>query len=333
LVNAGFVHLSISFTNRPTPCDWDTDESEREWFFHWTAIEPCDSLVHPHSSASQHPEYKVASLEQKGTSMNQVEQYYDQNALDEWQRLERHRTEFAVTMLTLEESLPPPPARIADIGGGPGRYSIALAEKGYQVTLVDLAQENLAVARDKSRQAGVGLDAVIQSNALDLSDLASSTYHAVLLFGPLYHLLTKEERLQAVREALRILEPGGLLAAAFITRFAQFRWAARNDPLWLPRDREYTEQFVEKGTHRVPGLFTDAHFAHPAEVVPLMESAGLTTVRLQGCEGAVSHLDEGINQLEGEDWDYWVQLNYRIGQEPSMYGASDHLLYLGRKGG
>ena len=62
-----------------------------------------------------------------------------------------------------------------------------------------------------------------------------------------------------------------------------------------------------------------------------MEDEGLTTVRLQGCEGAVSQLEEGINVLEGKDWCYWVRLNHRIGQEPSMYGASDHLLYIGTK--
>jgi SAM-dependent methyltransferase len=206
-----------------------------------------------------------------------------------------------------------------------------LAKKGYTVTLVDLAQENLSLAQDKAREAGITLEAVVHANALDLSQLAVGVYDAVLLMGPLYHLLTEEERKQAIRQALRILQPGGPLAVAFITRFAQFRWAARYDPPWLPRDRAYTEQFIETGRHRLPGLFTDAYFAHPDEVVSLMESVGLATVRLQGCEGAVSQLDEGINQLEGEDWDYWVRLNYHIGQEPSMYGASDHLLYIGRK--
>ena len=263
--------------------------------------------------------------------MNRVERYYDQEALNEWQRLERHPTEFAVTMLALAEFLPSPPARIVDIGGGPGRYAIALAQKGYSVTLVDLSQDSLTLAQEKAQEAGVTLDAVVHANALDLADLASCTYDTALLFGPLYHLLTRSERLQAVHEALRVLRPGGSLFATFITRFAQFRWAARYDPAWLARDRDYTEQFLESGIHRVPGLFTDAHFAHPDEIVPLMESAGLSTVRVLGCEGAVSHIEEGIDQLEGDDWEYWVQLNYRLGQEPSMYGASDHLLYVGHK--
>ena len=263
--------------------------------------------------------------------MNRVEGYYDQNALDEWERLERHPTEFAVTMLALAEVLPPPPAKIADIGGGPGRYAIALAQEGYAVTLVDLSRGNLALAQEQAEAAGVSLDAVLHANALDLSDLASSAYDAVLLFGPLYHLLAQEERLEAVREAMRLLRPGGPLFATFITRFAQFRWAAYYDAAWLARDRDYTEQFLATGIHRHPGLFTDAYFAHPDEIVPFMESAGLSTVRMVGCEGAVSHNEARVNQLDGDDWEYWARLNYRLGQEPSMYGASDHLLYIGRK--
>ncbi len=263
--------------------------------------------------------------------MNRVEGYYDRNALDEWERLERHPTEFAVTMLALADYLPSPPARIADIGGGPGRYAIALAQVGYAVTLVDLSRSSLALAREKAEAAGVTLETVLHANALDLSELASSTYDGVLLFGPLYHLLVEEERLRAVREAVRLLKPCGTLFAAFVTRFAQFRWAAHHDAAWLARDREYTEQFLATGIHRHPDLFTDAYFAHPDEIAPFMEAAGLSIVCMVGCEGAVSHNEGRVNQLKGDDWAYWARLNYRLGQEPSMYGASDHLLYIGRK--
>ena len=79
-----------------------------------------------------------------------VEQFYDGFAAQEWGRLERHRTEFAVTMRALRDWLPPAPATILDIGGGPGRYSIALAQLGYDVTLLDLAQGNLAFSSEKA---------------------------------------------------------------------------------------------------------------------------------------------------------------------------------------
>jgi S-adenosylmethionine-dependent methyltransferase len=263
--------------------------------------------------------------------MNRVQSYYDQTVQDEWTRLDVHRTEFAVTMLALSDFLPPPPASILDIGGGPGRYTIALARRGYDVTLLDLSEGNLAFAREQAEESGVAVSAFIHANVLALPDLPAPSYDAVLLLGPLYHLLTEEERLQAVQQALRPLRPGGPLFAAFITRFAQFRYAAKHDPTWLPRDREYIEQLLATGVHVVPGLFTDAYFAHPDEIVPLMESAGLCTLKLVGCEGAVSRIEEQINRLYGDEGEFWAQMNYRLGQEPTMYGASDHLLYVGQK--
>ena len=65
---------------------------------------------------------------------------------------------------------------------------------------------------------------------------------------------------------------------------------------------------------------------HPDEIKPLMESCGLKTLRLIGCEGIVAGHEEKVNELKGEAWDIWVELNYRLGREPTLYGAADHLL-------
>ena len=88
---------------------------------------------------------------------DRVRSYYDASPEREWERLERHRIEFAISLRTLLEHLPPAPARILDIGGGPGRYALALAQLGYHVTLLDLSQSNLAFARQKSAQQSITL--------------------------------------------------------------------------------------------------------------------------------------------------------------------------------
>ena len=79
-----------------------------------------------------------------------IQRYYGQEAEAEWRRLDRHRTEFAVTLRALGEHLEPPPARVLDCGGGPGRYAIELARQGYEVTLFDLSPECLQLARSKA---------------------------------------------------------------------------------------------------------------------------------------------------------------------------------------
>ncbi|ADR35618.1 Methyltransferase type 11 [Oceanithermus profundus DSM 14977] len=260
-----------------------------------------------------------------------VQAFYDANAEAEWARLERHRTEFAVTLRALEDHLPPPPAAVLDVGGGPGRYAIELSRRGHRVTLVDLAAANLELARRKAEEAGVGLEGVVQANALDLSRLPDAAYDAVLLMGPLYHLLTETARRRAVLEARRRLRPGGVIFAAFITRFAPLRDLAAREPGGLLEQRDYVERLWRTGVHDSGEGFTAAYFAHPDEIAPFMEAQGFATLGLVGCEGVVAGHEEKVNALTGEAWARWVDLNYRLGRDPALLGASDHLLYIGRK--
>lgn len=263
--------------------------------------------------------------------MSEIQAFYNHNAEAEWARLDRHRTEYAVTMRALDEFLQKPPASILDVGGGPGRYAIALSLRGYTVTLADVSEVSLALAEEKARAAGAVLGRILQANALDLSAIPAACYDSVLLMGPLYHLLTADERRQAVKEAWRVLKTGGTIFAAFITRFAPFRYAARAEPELVFENWEYTEHLLKTGVHDQGPGFTRAYFAHPEEITPLMESASFETSALIGCEGIVSGHEEKINVLTGEAWDRWVELNYRLGKEPSLHGAAEHLLYIGRK--
>ncbi len=87
--------------------------------------------------------------------MDEVQAFYDKNAQNEWDRLDRHRTEFAVTLRALKDYLPHFPAEVLDVGGGPGQYSIALAKLGYQVTLLDLSEGCLQLAKKKAQETRV----------------------------------------------------------------------------------------------------------------------------------------------------------------------------------
>ncbi|MCA9934894.1 MAG: methyltransferase domain-containing protein [Ardenticatenaceae bacterium] len=265
--------------------------------------------------------------------MNPVEQLYDSDPQREWERLDRHRTEFAVTWRALQAYLPLPPTAVADIGGGPGRYAIALAQAGYRVTLLDLSRGNLALAQKKAQAAGVTLAGALHGNALQLP-LPPISFDAALLFGPLYHLLDLAERETAVAQTHTILKPVGLIFAAFITRFAPFRdMAAKGYGDWIINHAERAAMILQTGQNpALPGnSFPNSYFAHPDEVRPLLESQGFETLAVIGCEGVVAGHEQHINGLQGELWEEWVSLNYRLGQDPALHGAADHLLYVGRK--
>jgi ubiquinone/menaquinone biosynthesis C-methylase UbiE len=262
--------------------------------------------------------------------MDRARRFYDERAEEEWHRLEGHRTEFAVTMRVLDDYLPPAPARVLDVGGGPGRYAIELGRRGYCVTLVDVSGKCLQLARKKAQEAGVKLSGVVQANALCLSQLGDETYDAVLILGPLYHLLREQDRKRAVSEAFRVLRLGGVVFASFITRSGVLRYAAKLNPEWV---LTYGQELLDTGLPAdclVEGSFP-ACFFHPDQVMPLMEEAGFDSLDLVGCEGVVARLEERVNGLTGELWETWTDINYRVGHDPTLLGASDHLVYAGRK--
>ncbi len=265
--------------------------------------------------------------------MNTIEQFYDTYVQSEWERLGvRHKTEFAVTLLAFAEYLPKPPAAVLDVGGGPGRYAIELARQGYGVSLLDLSANNLSWAREKALEAGVTLQSTTQGNAVDLSAFQAGSFDVVLLMGPLYHLIAEEERHTALEETSRVLKPGGVLCASFITRYAPLRDAAKRHPTWIVERADDTERLLSSGVLAQPDeRFTDAYFAHPSEVLPLVEAHGYETLDLIAAEGIVAWIEEGVSATSGEVWDAWARLNYRLGKDPSVHGAASHLLYIGQK--
>ena len=264
--------------------------------------------------------------------MSKVESYYDSSPEREWDRLgKKNPIEFAITMLALGEYLSKPPARILDIGGGPGRYAIALTQQGYDVTLLDLSRGNLEFASARAIEAGVQLAGYIHGNALDLSQFADESYDAVLLLGPLYHLLEVEEQEQAIQEAKRVLKTGGCIFAAFITRAAHIRFIAKELPELILNEEEQTVMATGQYKPVPDGGFINAYFAHHREVLPLMERCGLQTLDLVSCEGVISMIDGKVNALSGKAWEAWVHLNYTWAKDPAVYGMAEHLLYVGRK--
>ncbi len=146
--------------------------------------------------------------------MNYLEEYY--NKYDEEGRLlSRHgQVEYLTTMKYIRECLSnATDPTILEVGAGTGRYSVTLAKQGYRVTAVELIPHNLELL--KSKLEGSEQIRPILGNALDLSFLPDSSFSLVMVLGPMYHLYTKEEKLRALSEAVRVTKPGGFILVAY----------------------------------------------------------------------------------------------------------------------
>jgi SAM-dependent methyltransferase len=240
--------------------------------------------------------------------------------------------ELARTQDVLERYLPPPPARVLDVGGGTGVYARWLAGRGYEVHLVDQSPRNVEEAR---AHAGPSLARAVVGDARRLED-ADASADAVLLLGPLYHLVERGDRVRALTEAGRVVRPGGVVVAAAIARHASLLaglfHGLIDDPAFLPiLDRDLRE-----GQHRNPTpnleYFTTAYFHLPAELGDEARSAGLAPGAVLAVEGpgwmmpdlAARWGDEARRRQ-------LLDLLRRIESDPAALAMSAHLLLVAHK--
>lgn len=268
-----------------------------------------------------------------------VKEWFKHEATNEWRRLQRdpyRQIEFMVTMHFLERHLPKR-GLILDSGGGPGRYSIELARRGYNVVLLDLVPEMLRIARKKAKQAGVlkKINQFVEGSIGDLSEFPNEKFDAVLcLGGALNHLLKAEQRQGAARELVRVTKGEAPMFVSVISRIGLLR----NMLVEFPHEMQYARHHWEVGDY-IPGLygrgFTAAHWFLPEELTELFEKEGVETLEMSGLEGLSSHHRRETNRLykDQEKWRMWVEILLKTCTHPSVVGNAEHFLLVGRKHG
>jgi SAM-dependent methyltransferase len=274
-------------------------------------------------------------------SKDRVRAYYASFGEREWQRLtnpDDGAVEFAVTKQFLTRYLPPS-GRILDLGGGPGRYTIWLAEQGYQVVLADLSPDLLAIARTQIAMAGVSeqVETVVEADACDLSHWPDASFDAVLCLGPFYHLPDPAQRVQAAQELARVLRPGGIAAVAFMPRYALLRRTlALLDERQHLSDPDWRERLLQHGIFEndVPGRFTHGYGAQPAEIEPFFAQYGLRMLAMAATEGIAGGIQAEVAALIAADsslQDIVLDILAQTATDSSILGMASHLLYLGQR--
>jgi S-adenosylmethionine-dependent methyltransferase len=261
-----------------------------------------------------------------------IADYYNSRPQSEHTRLEEHQLEYDLTWRFLREYLPPK-GSILEIGASTGRYTLGLVERGYAVTAVDISAECLKECRNHLAEAGLQEKAqFILADARNLSEVTQQDFDAVLMMGPLYHLVVEEDRKMALREAFDRLCLGGVIFSAFISRYGIWGDLLKYLPELIDdQDQVNSVLLTGRDCESWPKGGFRAYFSTVDEIAPLHEAIGFETIKVIGVEPGISADDESYNKLEGERRQRFFEVFYQISAEPSIVGASRHVLYIGRK--
>ena len=261
-----------------------------------------------------------------------IRTHYNADPKKEWDRLQkRHPYEKYITTHIMDRYLTPG-GSILDIGGGPGHYSVHYAKQGRDVTLLDLSDENVRFAKKKARQYGVKFTA-LQGNALDLSAFPDASFDDVFLMGPLYHLMNEESRLQAIREARRVLKPGGHLFCSFILMYGGVIYGLRDLPetiLWPEEQVFYDIAARDEGASFE--AFTWAYMTTVRDAKNLLASVpGLRTETVFGQESILAPYKNILRQSPKKIRMAFYDYALRFCEKEDYLTHTEHLMIVSRK--
>lgn len=208
--------------------------------------------------------------------------------------------------------------RILDIGAGTGRYSIALAEEGYDVTAVELVRYNLGILRTKSSKVKA-----YQGNALKLKRFADESFDLTMLFGPMYHLYTENDKLQALSEAKRVTRPGGRILVAYcMNEYSVLTYGFKEGHvLDCLADGRLSEDY-----HCVSGPKELYDYVRLEDINRLNELAGLRRETILSPDGPANYMRPVLHAMDEETFERFMDYHWSVCERPELLGAGAHTL-------
>lgn len=237
----------------------------------------------------------------------------------------RHGQLEYLTTMNYIHKLVPPGSKVLEVGAGTGRYSIALAKEGYDVTALELVADHLAVLRRNA--AGLENIASYQGDATDLGIFADNGFDAVLVLGPMYHLFEKIEQHKALDEAIRVSKPGGVIMTAFISVYQIMydNYLSGNFRAGLEEnfDGDYrVKHFKEQG-------FTGFDIS---EFEALFSEKPVWKIALAGTDSVLELAEKAADfHLSDEDFSLFAEYHLKTCETRELLGSQTHLLYICRK--
>lgn len=234
--------------------------------------------------------------------------------------------EYLTTMRYIAKYLNPG-MRILEIGAATGRYSHALAQLGYQVDAVELIPHNIEIFNEKTLP---GENVTIrQGNAKNLEFFEDNTFDITLLLGPMYHLFTKVEQMQALSEAIRVTKNGGIIFAAYCGNEAtMIQYCFGRGMIREERYRNLIDPVTFKASSDPAELF---ELYRKEDIDALMEPFSVERLHYVGTDMATNYMRATVDGMDDDIFDLYLQYHYAICERSDLVGASHHILDVFRK--
>ena len=234
--------------------------------------------------------------------------------------------EYVTTMKYIEKYLQPG-MRIMEIGAATGRYSHALARKGYQVNAVELVEHNIEIFKENTLPDEPVT--ITQGNAMDLSAFESETYDITLLLGPMYHLFTTEDKLKALSEAIRVTKKGGIIFTAYcmgdasILSYGFIHGQIHNIIEKCMLDTETFDTFSN------PWDLFELH--RKEDIANLRKQFPVTQLHFIATDGYTNHMRDTVDQMDDAMYELYLKYHLATCERQDMIGYSHHTLDIFRK--
>ena len=254
--------------------------------------------------------------------MNEENLIKHYNKHNEDKRLKtRHAQVEYITGLTYIKKYLPKNSSILDVGAATGAYSIPLFNEGYNVTAFELVKHNLKEIEIKEPRIKC-----IQGNAIDLSRFNDNSFDGILLFGPMYHLISYEEKLKALKEAKRVVKPNGLIFISYcMNEYAVITHAFKEHQILKIQD-ELDNDF--KVLNKPTDLYT---YVRIEDINRLMKNAKLERINILSQDGPAEYLKKEINSMNDEELNMLIKYHLKTCERPELLGAGRHILDILKK--